>query len=77
MNEENFLSEMRNKNPLIEEGDYESAHTFAMQQVPKIKEMTWFGQIGNGVYYADSEMWKWYPNTSTEEVVRQLVSEMI
>jgi hypothetical protein len=76
-NSEKFLAEMRKLNPRIAEGDYEEAHTFAMSRVPLVDEMVWLGEIGEGVYYANSREARWYPQLTAREVSHLLAEEII
>ena len=74
-NSNDFLNEMKKLNPGID--DEVDAHAYAMSQVPLVKDFTWFGTVGNGVYYADSSEARWFPGLTPDEVSRLLAEEMI
>jgi hypothetical protein len=73
---EDFISTIRKINPEIAEGDYEDAISFAMTSVPLVKDYMWLGQIGRGVFYADSSESRWFPNANVNDVAKVLAEEL-
>lgn len=76
-NAEDFLKEMQSLDDSIQDNDYEGAISFALLNVPKVKHDTWFGQLGNGTYYADSFESRWFPGVLPETVAELLAQELL
>jgi hypothetical protein len=83
MDEKEFIADMRRHNPEID--DYLEALVYAMDTVARVPrdqklrvEECYFGQIGDGTFYTDSE-WdhtRWYPDTNPVEAIHILELEL-
>lgn len=50
----------------------EEAVTFAMATVDQFEGPRWFGAIGNGTFYCDTDAAHWFPNSSPPEALGSL-----
>ena len=73
---DNFLKEMKRLGG-EEITDFDDAIAYAMDNVPLIDDMTWFGELGQGVYYANSRESRWFPELTASEVAYVLAKEML
>lgn len=75
-NEIDFVETMRAVNPYIV--DFDDALFYAMQNVRQFEDrngVRFFGTLGGGVFYSDSESYentRWYPDTSYQEGLTNL-----
>jgi hypothetical protein len=57
--------------------DLDEAIYMAMAEVDQQDGLLWFGQIGNGYFYADSDGSQWLPDMSRYEAIEAIGDELI
>ena len=80
-NADEFLSAMRQLDPTIH--DAFEAFGFALNEVPKVDDMTWLGEIRNpsgnllGVFHSVSRESRWFPGLTAKEALEILTQEIL